>query len=168
MTVTPAMMAGLYLAKTGLDFVGNQKAATGAQQAGDYQAGIYNQNATFAEAQATDALNRGQLAEQRHRAEIRGLIGSQKTAFAASGVNIDSGSALDVQTNDAGMGALDELTIRNDAAKEAWGYRVQAADYRSKSQLSRIAGSNTAQSYRNASYSTLLTGAGNIASVYRK
>jgi hypothetical protein len=55
------------------------------------------------------------------------------------------------------MGELDALTIRNNAAREAWGYRVQATNYRQSASLTKMAAKNQASSIRNQGWTTLLT-----------
>lgn len=144
-------------------FKGERDAANSAESQGTYEKSVYDQNAKYAEQQAADAVDIGQEAEYRHRAGVRGLVGSQRAASAAQGIEIDSGSALDVQLESVGIGELDALTIRNNAAREAWGYKVEAADLRNRGKMAQFAGKTAAASYRNASWSTLLTGASELA-----
>lgn len=91
-----------------------------------------NINARLADQQAADALARGQSAEFNSRLRTSQLKGTQTAALAAHGVALDQGSALDVLTSTDVMGAADAATIRDNAAKEAWGDKVQAANYRSQ------------------------------------
>ncbi len=46
---------------------------------------------------------------------------------------------------------MDALTVKNNAWREAWGYKAQARSYRTQGALSRLAS-------RNEANSTLLTG----------
>ena len=48
----------------------------------------------------------------------------------ASGFKVDEGSFGDVLEQTAATGELDALTIRSNALREAWGHRVEAANYR--------------------------------------
>jgi hypothetical protein len=96
---------------------------------------------------------------QDRRLATRGLTGSQRAAYAAQGVDINSGSAADVVANDKQLGALDVLTIKQNAAREAHGYEMQA-------NLARKAGANAARNYNNQAISTLLTGAAQAGSTY--
>lgn len=120
--------------------VGLMSASTAMSAGSSFFSGRYNQqiadmNADMADAQARDAITRGQEEERRHRQSVQGLIGRQRAALAAQGVDVNSGSALDVQADAAKFGALDAVTIRNNAAREAWGYRVQAANYKAEGRL---------------------------------
>lgn len=147
-------------------FVSQRKTAAGLEREGEYQASLLEQNATVAEQQAADAIARGAEEEAYHRAGVRKLIGAQRAAIGASGVDIGSGSALDVQLESARLGAIDEITIRNNAAREAWGYKVEAVNYRSQAILGKYAAKNQAQSLRNQSWGTLLSGATSLAGMY--
>lgn len=165
MAALTAAVIGLTVASTVTKFKSERDSAKGAERQGNYEKQIYDQNAKYAEQQAADAIQVGQEAEYRHRAGVRGLVGSQRAASAAQGIDIDSGSALDIQLESVGIGELDALTIRNNAAREAWGYKVEAADLRNRGALAQYAGRNAAASYRNQSWSTLLTGAGELATM---
>lgn len=99
------------------------KAGKQAKSIGDYNAQVY-------ENQAVDAIDRGKDNEQRFRLGVKALIGSQKAGFAGQGVDVNSGSALDVQADAAFLGELDALTIRTNAARDAQGFRDQAQNSR--------------------------------------
>lgn len=133
--------------------------AQGQRSAGSAQRAMFEANARIADLQAQDAVLRGQEAARQKLVQTRGLIGSQRATLAAQGIDVESGTALDLQVETAGLGALDALTIRNNAAREAWGYRVQASDLESKGVFSSLAASNAAGS-------TLATGGLQIARDY--
>lgn len=111
--------------------------AMASRSAGKAQKQLAEYNAQVAELQAEDAILRGRETEERHRTNVRRLIGSQRAALGASGADVNEGSALDIQADTAAMGELDALTIRTNAAREAWGYRIQAQDYRARGNIAR-------------------------------
>ena len=113
----------------GVMAVGAGYSAYSSMKAGSEQQKMFVRNAAFAEFQADDALARGAINEQRQRQTTKQVIGSQRVSFAAQNVDVNQGSALDVQADAAYLGELDALTIRNNAAKEAFGYRTGAGDY---------------------------------------
>lgn len=86
-------------------------------------------NELLGEKQATDALARGEESVQRTVATKNQTIGSQRARLAAQGIDINSGSAKQLQDDAAAFSAMDVLTIRNNAAREAWGYKTQALGY---------------------------------------
>jgi hypothetical protein len=131
---------------------GAKKAGDAANAAGESEAKRDEYNAGIADLQAQDALARGAVDESRFRTSVRGLIGSQRAGFAAQGVDVGSGSAADVQADAAYLGELDALQIRSNAAREAWGYRVEAADNRMAADVARKGGqaARTASRYQAA------------------
>lgn len=158
LSVTAAQTAGKY--------ADQRRAASAAERQGNYEGELLDQNAGLADLQATDVTARGRQAEGRQRGSSRRLAGAQRAAAAAAGVDINTGSARDVLENDAQLGEFEALTIRNNAAREAWGYQVQASDYRRQADMVRAGGHADAQAMRRASVSTLLSGAGDLASIY--
>ena len=171
----------LTLAGAGVSYLGSRRQAkaeerTGEleQQAAEDQAKLLEWNATIADAQAADAIKRGQEEQSRFRAGVRGLIGSQRAATAANNIEVGFGSALDVQADAAFLGELDALTIQNNAAREAWGYSVEAEDTRRRAEITRKTGKYAAEAGRvrassvriGATASLLGTGASLLASRY--
>jgi len=102
------------------------QAAAGAQQT--YLGQLARQRQQLAEQQARDAIQRGQVAEQKQRDLTAQRIGTQQAALAAQGTDLE-GSPIDILGDTARAGEQDALTIRNNAAREAWGYQMQAAGY---------------------------------------
>lgn len=117
------MFAGLSLISTLFGAWSGHESGKKNQQLMDYNAGI-------AEFQADDAIKRGTVAASRRRVQTRQVIGAQRAELAHQGVDINDvdSSAVDVQADAAYLGELDAVTIQNNAAREAWGYRVQAQD----------------------------------------
>lgn len=130
--VIPLIIAGVGY---GIDAWGKHKAGKAARKMADLQAdalllqhgGDGGFGAALGEIQAKDAIARGAQEESKFRQGVRGLIGSQRAGFAAGNIDVSYGSAVDVQAESAFMGELDALTIRTNAAREAWGYRVQGS-----------------------------------------
>lgn len=110
-------------------------------------------NAKVSDLQATDAIQRGENDSLKQRAIAKRAIGRQRAALAASGMDINSGTASDIQDETHALGELDALTIRNNAAREAWGYRVQAKGRRMQGSIDR------SQADRAATGTLLTTGA---------
>lgn len=164
--ITTLALLSLSAAKTGINYSNQRKAAKATEREADYSAGILEQNAGYAREQAADALTRGHEAELDTVRGQRQLHGAQRAAGAAAGIDINSGSARDVQTNDERMALEEERRIRNNAAREAHGFQVQGDDYLAQAQLTRVAGQNQAKALRRQSMSTLLSGAGELASTY--
>lgn len=110
------------------------------RQAAEAQAELTDYNAEVAELQAQDALERGGDEENRFRMMVRGAIGAQRAGFAAGNIAVGFGSAVDVQADAAFLGELDALQIRQNAAREAWGFKVEATDLRRRADIARKEG----------------------------
>lgn len=120
-----------------------------------------NWNADVQAKQAQDALDRGYDTERRYRIGANQNIGAQRAGFAAQGVEVGDGSALQVVQDTAAIGELDRLTIRNNAAREAWGYRVGETNFRGQ-------GANAAMAGNQQAVGTILTGAASIANINQR
>ncbi|EFD5358735.1 MULTISPECIES: hypothetical protein [Atlantibacter] len=119
-------------------------------QQGKYAKAVANQNADIAEAQAEDAVNRGNIAADQRRREMRQRQGTQAATMGATGADLGSGNALDIFADTAQFGTLDALTTVNNAQREAYGYQVQG--------MNATAQGNAAQSQARAAVTqTILT-----------
>lgn len=110
------------LIATGVDAAGKNQAGKESEAAGE-------RDALLGELQAQDALARGGIEEQRYRRQVAKIVGTQKAQIGSRNVK-RSGSALDLLGDTEQVGAEDVLTIRNEAAREAWGYRTRADESR--------------------------------------
>lgn len=130
----------------------------------EYRAGRFNEqvaryNQHLAQVQSQDALARGYQEESQRRRATRRLIGAQRARLAAQGLDVNSGDAALIQEQTAAAGEEDALTIRNNAQREAWGYRVQAADYGFQAKQARREGTERA-------VGTIISSGANAAGYY--
>lgn len=112
------------------------------QQAANAQATAAETNARIAEQSATDAVKRGGAEELRMRRRLRGLIGSQNTAAAASGISLDSGSLTDVRLSSMDEAERDIAINEQNTQRERWGYQMEATNYRNAASAARASGKN--------------------------
>lgn len=140
---------------TGINVIGGLKAGNAAkrqgeaqQRAAESQGELADFNADVAELQAQDAIARGVEEEQRFRTRVRATIGAQRAGIAAGNIDVGYGSAVDVQADAAFLGELDALTIAGNAAREAWGYKMNAEDMTRRGQIARQEGAAFAESGR--------------------
>lgn len=102
----------------------SQSAAIRAQ--GDYESSIAATNAKIADIQERQTLEQGDIEASRQNLKTQAIVGSARAAQGTSGVDVSSGSPALVRAGIAQVGAVDELTIRNNAARKAWGYQVES------------------------------------------
>ncbi len=132
-------------------------------KAADYQAAIDRNNATIAgwNAQiATDAQ-----AQKTQEIERQGTLrlAAQRAALGATGVTLDSGSALDVQSATVQDTARAASVSAEQGALAGYGFTTQKQNFLDQGTMSEAAGANASTaSFINAG-STLLSGAGQVA-----
>lgn len=157
------------LAGAAISAYGSYKSGKAAKKAGELSQGVgesqgqlADYNAQVADLQAEDALRRGADDEQRFRTRVRGAIGAQRVDAAAGNIDVNVGSPVDVQADAAMLGELDALTIRTNAAREAWGFKVQAQDSRARGKIVRKEGANAAEIGRVQGNAAYLQGASSL------
>lgn len=110
--------------------------STAAQkEAAKYNQGVAQQNARLQELQAKDAEARGRLEEDTYRKRLGQIQGSQAAALAGTGVQLGTGSALDLRRDLDIAGGLDAAAIRMGAQREAYGLRLGALSSQAQSKL---------------------------------
>jgi len=148
MGVTAAVMFGV---GAGADIVGAVTESNAQREQAKYQKHQYEVNAKLAEDQGAEAIKLGDQEASQLGKKTEQLRGSQRAAYAAQGIDVNSGVAAEVQADTVALGAADVLKIKDNAWKTAWGYKQEAASSRSKGEFARVAGENAANN-------TLLTG----------
>lgn len=162
---------------TGVSVMGQRWQQQALQQAGAMQGAqavyagqVARQNQTSAqqqgERQAADAKARGEVAEASRRRLMGQQIGEQTARLAGQGTDLE-GSPTDILGDTAAAGEFDALTIRSNAAREAYGYKLSGemagAGYGNDATMAgyKAGNSNYTPSYLGAGAS-LLAGASSL------
>ncbi len=157
----------------------DRQAAKAQQNRANYEAAVARNNQILQEQLAVNVLEqgrviqedikeRGAIAEHLQRREVRGLIGIQRAALAGSGVEVDTGSALDITSDTAAIGEFEALSTRADTARAirdtnfqaeraAFAHRTQGQAFGAEAELARLRGFSP-----DTSIGTALSGAGSI------
>lgn len=104
-----------------------------------YEARVADSNAKLASAQAADAAERGKLEAQRVMGRNSQLLGRQRAAAAANGIEVDFGSSADVQQDVAEIGRQEVATTYQNAEREGLGFDISASNYQAKAAGARAA-----------------------------
>jgi hypothetical protein len=104
-------------------------------QAASYQAQVNRNNATTATQNSTYALEAGSVQEQEAGQKAAGQLGQVRASMAANNVDVNSGSAVDVQKSQRETGLLSEEDVSNNAALTAYGYQTQATGFQAQAGL---------------------------------
>ena len=136
--MTAATGAGI--GSIGASLIGAGFSAYAAVQSAKMQEKMFELNSLIAGKQSEYSLEKGQIQEQALRYGTKQTIGKQRASFAAQNIALDDGTALEMQKDAAKWGEIDALRIRNNAAMEAWGYRLQAGSQAIQGSLALMSG----------------------------
>jgi hypothetical protein len=126
MAVGTALAIGSLIANV----AGTALKARAEKKAAKEQQRVAEANAGVAEEQAVDATRRGEQDVSAFRRQVRGFIGTQRSAYAGQNVDVHTGTAADVRRDTERLAASDMDRIRRNAEREAQGFRSEAENYR--------------------------------------
>ena len=149
---------------TGVSMYGQEQQASAQAASASYAAKVASNNQILANNEAQDAIARGQVADQQKANQTAQLIGRDRAASAANGVDVNSGSAVALQSDSAGAGELDQLTITSNATREAAGYTNEGINYQNQASADEASSKNDLQAGNLSAVSTVVNGAGGVAS----
>lgn len=113
---------------------GAYSASASSKAQAEYQSDMAENNAKVSKWQAEDAVVRGGEAAIQASRQAERMRGTQVARLTSNGLDISSGTPLAILEDTMFFGQQDANTIRNNAAREAWGHITQssAADASSK------------------------------------
>jgi hypothetical protein len=130
---TAAAVAGI--AGSALTAGGTLEGGQAAKNSASYAAQVAANNAATATANASYSERAGQAQATATSLKGAATMGKIKTAQAASGVDVNTGSAAGVQQSEREVSMLDTETTQANADLQAYGYRTQATGYAAQGQL---------------------------------
>lgn len=159
-----AMMIG----STVLGAAGSVQQGNAANASAKYNAQVADMNAKLSERQARDTVARGAIDEQQQRMKTAQIVGQQKAAMAANGVDLKFGSPLDALVDTATMGELDALTIRTNTYREERDIRQQGLNAQGQAAMMRAEGAAAKSGGFLNAFGTVLGGGASAYSNYKK
>lgn len=139
MGIDPATLAIISSVVSGVGAIAQGQAA---KSSANYNAALAENNAKIASQNATWAAQSGEQKVAQRQSKTRAEAAAIATNQAASGIDIGSGSALDVKTSAAQLGELNAINIRSDAARQAYGFQTEQASDLAQASLDRAQGKN--------------------------
>lgn len=121
----------------GLSAYSASEQADATKKQNEYQAMIEANNEKIAGYQRSAALQQGQEQAQQAMLAQSQTLSRQRAALAANGLDLNSGSAVDLMATTKFLGEQDVNQIEKNAARKAWGYTVEAANYKAASNLDK-------------------------------
>lgn len=155
----------------GTSLAGGIMQAFGAKRQGEanaqmyaYQAQVAKYNADIDKQNADYARYVGERSAANFGLKQRQVEGQVRTGKAASGLDVNSGSAVDVQASARKVGQMDMATIRENAAKTAYDYEVKAVNDINQAGLYDAASSNAKSAGNLNMMASLISTAGSVSS----
>jgi hypothetical protein len=163
MAALPLIGLGLSVASTGLQVAGGIAQGKAAKAEANYKAQVAANNAVIAKQNAQYELQRGGAEFDQQNLETRRVLGAQRAAQAASGVDLNFGTPVSLRETAAGLGALDAATIQNNAERRANDYLAQAGNFTAESGLQRMSGKNAQSAGYLKAFGSLIGGASDVS-----
>ena len=125
----PFVSLGAQVVGTGASVYGGIQQQKAAAKNSRYAARVAKKNEARALLAAKDAERRGERDAARAKKASERLKGRQRAVLAANGVDVGSGSSVDILEDTTRIGKADALAIRENAKREADDYRAQGESY---------------------------------------
>lgn len=165
---SPAAVGGVGIGATG---AGSLLSAFGAYKQGQSTSAMYGYQAGMATLNSKIALQNADYASQQgeQQAVIEGRKGAQqlgaiKANQGASGLDVNSGSTVQVQQSQRQTTQLDTQQIRSNAAKTAYDFQTQSAEDVAQAGMYTAAASNANTAGDIGALTSLVGGAASISS----
>lgn len=129
-----------------------------------YQASVARVNAQIAKQNADYALSTGEQRAMMQGLKSRAAIGQAIARMGASGIAVGTGSSEDVLKSANEMARIDQGTIRNTFAREAYGYNVTASMQTAQAGMYDASAENALQAGNIKAISSILGGVSSVAS----
>lgn len=131
------------------------------KQTAKANANIALQNAEIADRASQDALQRGADAASQEKIKARIANATLRTQAAAGGLLADTGTPMDLQTQNTGAGELNSLIVSNNAQRESYGFKLQKVGAINQANLFKTEAKTAGINSILAGTSALVTGAAN-------
>lgn len=146
----------------GLQIAGMIAEGYSQKKQGEHEDEIAKYNARVTDNEATQVRNRGVEEENIQREKTAQLLGKQRAQLGAAGVDLITGSPLDIQEDTVLLGEVDALRVRSN-------FNQEAESLEEKASLTRAHGKSARSAGRSAFASALVTtavgaGGGAVAS----
>jgi hypothetical protein len=135
---TASLYAGIAGAATSAG--GALYSGAAAKNAAVYQSAVAHNNEQIANQNAEYAAKAGQAQAAAQSLKGAAAQGKLKTAQAASGVDVNTGSAVDVRVSQREIEKLDTNTVLNNSLLTRYGYRAQASNFAAEAALDEAKG----------------------------
>lgn len=169
------MAVPVAIASLAATVIGAGVSAYGSYQQGQSQNAMYQYQSRVAQINANIAQNNanyetvaGGIQAQVSGTKTADVVGQTRAGIAAGGLDTGSGSAKDVISSEEEVGQFEQGTIRNDAARKAYGFQVAQFGDVAQSNLDVAAGQGAETAGDIGTYSSILGGASSVSDKWLK
>jgi hypothetical protein len=99
-------------------------------------------NEELASIRSKQALRQGEFETTKMQEQTAQMVGGQRAASAASGVNVNTGTSKEIQKQTAEIGAKDFATIENNAFLKSLGFQIEGENESMKATQVGLASKN--------------------------
>lgn len=129
----------------------------------NYKAQVASNNAVLAKQNADQAIAAGGVAAQTNDLKTKNLVSTQLVTQAANGLDVNSGSNVNLRESAESLGHLDTLTILNNALKNSRSAKIQAMNFEAEAGLNKASAENAETAGTLNIMTSLLGGATGVA-----
>lgn len=129
----------------GLSLLQGQQNANAIKREARFRQQQLEQNKKIAEIKSKDAMERGEETVADFKVQAEKMQGTQLASLAAQGIEVDTGTAAQVRYETDKVIDTDIKRIRNNAWREAWGYKVEASNLGMESSMTGAAARSSAE-----------------------
>lgn len=158
---TSAISIGVAVVGAAMTALSANNSAVAAQNQAKYQSQVAKNNSILAQRAAKRAIDQGNVAAQQKSLETRQLMARQGAVLAGNGIDVNSGSALDIFGDTAAIGNTDKQTILNNAQAQSSTSLGQSMNFQGDANLYQARGSSINPAYD--AFGTALSGIGSVA-----
>jgi hypothetical protein len=162
--IAAGISAATAVAGTAVAVNSSEQQAKAQSNAADYNAAVAKNNAEMAAQNAETTLQQGDIAQQRDYQEGAQRMGAIRAAMGANDVQLNSGSALDLQGDAARTTQQNVQATGYNSLVQAVGLRNQAIDYGSQAGLDIAQGENAQTAGNTQALSSIIGGASSVSS----
>lgn len=130
----------------------------------NYKAAVASNNSIIAQRNADAATAAGSVAAQVNDLKTKNLAATQLVTQASNGLDVGSGTNVNVRQSAIDLGHLDTLTILNNAAKNSAGFKAQGMNFTAEAGLDTASATNARTAGDINVATSLLGGASSVGS----
>ncbi len=136
-TLIPSIGTAASIGSSLIGGLGALSQSRSAAAAAGYNAKVAQQNAQIATQNAQFTGAEGEQNVAAAGAQTKAKVAATLANEAASGVDVNSGSAVNVRESEAKLGMLNALNVRSSAARQAYGFQTQSVSDNAQAELLR-------------------------------